>query len=338
MDSWLAAGIESVEDGLPGRIIDIHVTPADLLQRDDIGLCLASGVAVGMGSTPIGYIPGTVLRDLLRQAFLKSESNEKTARKDAERHRRNQQVLAASLSHELRTPVSAISGYSELIALGLAHGRTVSAAEQNAVIWEAAQSLLGTIDSILDIAGIESGEARLVESRIDVEALFKVVARMLATLASARGVTIRISVAPDLPELFADIRMLRQILVNLVSNAIKYGADKGRATISAAVDKRGRMIIEVRDRGDGISEDSIESAMQPFKRLTARADMIPGSGLGLPLVKALVELHEGEFKLLSARGKGTRAIVMIPAGRVLSTKAGQQESFTFQRLSSNILG
>lgn len=342
MREWLTAGMVALGGGLPGRVVDINVSPADVLARTDIVLCLTSGVAVAMGTTPIGFVPGTVLARLLAAAFAETEREARDgrmAREEAKRLRRGQRMLAANLSHELRTPLNAISGYSELVALGLQSGRSVAAAGQNAIIWEAAQSLMGTIDAMLDIARIEADAARLDESVVALRPLAEIVTRMLATLAEARGVTMRVDIAGALPPVYADARILRQIFVNLAGNAIKYGATAkgGKVTFTAHIDRRERMRIEVRDTGTGMTAAAIERAMQPFGRGTLQSDTMQGSGLGLPLVKALAELHEGSFQLLSSQAKGTRAIVTLPAGRVLCPRRGRQEAFAFQR-SSELFG
>lgn len=332
MQDWLLAGVESIESGLPGRVVDIHATPAEILARPDAALCLASGVTVAMGSTPIGFISGPRLAGLLAAAFAMLEQETMAGRTETKRMQRQSRMFAAGLSHELRTPVSAISGYSELIALGLESGRTVSAANQNAIIWEAAQSLLGTIDLLLDVAALEAGAARLAESEFSVTDLAEAVVRMLATLANERGVVLKVQSAAELPTLFADRRMIRQILVNLATNAIKYGSAGGAVTIAARVDRRECMIVEVRDTGPGMSANAIQRAMLPFQRGEA-SQKLPGSGLGLPLVKAFAELHEGRFQIVSTPGKGTRALVTMPPGRVRSPRHGRQEAFAFQRTS-----
>lgn len=330
MQDWLTAGMESLTT-LPGRVVDIHDTPATILTRPDIALCLAGGVAVAMGTTPIGFIPGKRLARMIADATTKAEREVRTAREQVKRLRRDRRMLAAGLGHELRTPVSAICGYSELVALGLENGRTVSAADHNKVIWEAAQSLLGTIDSMLDVARIEADAAHLDETEFALPELAEIVVCMMATLAAARNVTLQLELAAELPPVFADQRMFRQILVNLVANAIKYGGVDGTVTIAAHVDRRERMVIEVRDRGAGMSAAAIETAMQPFRRGEDDRAILPGSGLGLPLVKALAELHDTAFQLLSVRGKGTFARLTVPSGRVRIPRVGRQEAFAFQR-------
>jgi signal transduction histidine kinase len=330
MQSWLAAGIGSLDGPLPGRVVDIDATPAQVLARPDIALCLAGGVAVAMGGIAIGFVDGPVLARLIAAAFDQAEQEARRAREEARRAHRDRRVLAAGIGHELRTPLSAISGYSELVALALESGRGVAAAQQNAIVWEAAQSLLTTIDSMLDIARVEAGAIRLDETAFALRSLVERVLRMLATLVDQRGTTLSTDVGDDLPLLYADERMVRQMLVNLVGNAIKYGGSGCRVTVAARVDRRDRLTIEVRDDGPGMTAVAIDAAMRPFQRGAGSA-ALPGGGLGLPLVKALADLHEARFQLLSSPGKGTRAIVTMPAGRVRSGRPGRQEAFAFQR-------
>jgi signal transduction histidine kinase len=107
-----------------------------------------------------------------------------------------------------------------------------------------------------------------------------------------------------------------------------------KLTIAARVDRADRMLIEVRDNGSGMSSHAIETAMRPFARGPDDKGMLAGHGLGLPLVKALTELHEGSFKLLSSPGRGTRAVVTMPPGRVRLARSGRQESFAFRRANA----
>ncbi|MBB4631897.1 sensor histidine kinase [Sphingosinicella soli] len=334
MQDWLTDAMEPPGDDLPGRAVDTSIRPAALLSGPDIALCLTGGVAVVMGSEPVGRISGARLAQALARAVEIADREARTARDEVRRLRRDRRMLAANLSHELKTPINAISGYSELVALGLECGRTHAAASQNAVIWEAAQGMLSTLDSVLDLARIEADAAPLDETDVDIRQLATSVLRMLATMAEARGAGVAVEMPADLPLLHADARMLRQILVNLANNALKYGGENVRLTIAARVDRAERMLIEVRDSGPGMSPRAIETAMKPFARGQDDTGMLAGSGLGLPLVKALTELHEGSFKLLSSPGRGTRAVVTMPPGRVRLDRRGRQEAFAFRRANS----
>ena len=329
MQDWLTRGIEALDGNLPGRAIEITAAPAEVLRRDDIGLCLASGVAVSMGGTPIGFIRGARLAVLLAEAMETNERDARHAREASRRLERERHMLAAGLGHELRTPLNAISGYSELVALGIENGCTVLAAEQNAIIWEAAQSLLVTIDSMLDVAGIEAGTVRLDDHGFALRPLAETVVRMLSTLAAERQSALRVDMPDDLPMIVADARMVRQILVNLVANAIRHGGDGCTIVIAARIDRRDRMVIEVRDSGPGMSAAAIARAMRRID-ISQRPGTSRG-GLGLPLVRALADLHDAHFQLLSTPATGTRAMLTMPEGRVSVARTGRQEAFAFQR-------
>ncbi len=334
MQDWLTDAMEPAGNDLPGRAVDASTRPSELLARPDIALCLTGGVAVVIGSEPVGCIPGPRLAEALARVVDRREREARSASDEARRLRRDTRMLAANLSHELKTPINAITGYSELVALGLESGRTQAAASQNAVIWEAAQGMLSTLDSILDLARIEADASALDETDVNLRQLSASVLRMLATMAEARGASVGIEMPADLPCVHADARMLRQILVNLANNAMKYGGENVKITIAARVDRSDQMVIEVRDNGSGMSPRAIETAMKPFARGQDDKVMLAGSGLGLPLVKALTELHEGSFKLLSSPGRGTRAVITMPPGRVRLQHSGRQEAFAFRRANT----
>nr|WP_255536584.1 HAMP domain-containing sensor histidine kinase [Pacificimonas pallii] len=234
----------------------------------------------------------------------------------------------SAFAHELKTPLGAIMGYAEMLAGG--HVAPDRIERHAGMLWEAAQALSGTVDAMLDLARFSSGEMDMTDDSFHISDCIESAARMLATSASAHNVQIDMRVPPDLPPLLGDSRMMRQVVVNLLSNAIKYGPDGGRIRVTARIDRQGRMALEVMDNGPGISAAEIDVAMRPFGRLR-RDNTIPGHGLGLPLTKALVELHEGTFRLVGTSGKGTRAIVLLPASRVQRVVAGGQESFIFSR-------
>ncbi|MGB3722283.1 MAG: HAMP domain-containing sensor histidine kinase [Pacificimonas sp.] len=234
----------------------------------------------------------------------------------------------AALAHELKTPLGAILGYAELIAAG--HGTAAQTKSHAAILWEAAQALSGTVDTMLDYARLQSGHAELAEESVDLAAAAESASRMLATSAANRDVGIDLRIPPDLPHMTGDARMMRQVILNLLSNAIKYGGEGRRVRLTARIDPRGRIILDVMDEGTGISDADAQLAMQPFERLNA-ASSVPGNGLGLPLTKALVELHDGSFRLIGTPGKGTRALCILPTARVQGPLPDGQHAFQFTR-------
>jgi signal transduction histidine kinase len=226
--------------------------------------------------------------------------------------------LVRNLSHELRTPLNAIIGFSQLIAgqaaQAPADGR---AAEYARHIETSAQHLLALLNSILELAKAEAGELKLNENPVDVHVVARDCLRLFAMQAEHGGVELVNLVPVDPPPLLVDERLFREILRHLLSNAVKFTPSAGRVTIRAGLEPDGAVRIEVADTGPGIPAEQIPRVMAPFGQADDALDRHhQGSGLGLPVVKSLVELHGGIFRLESAPGLGTRAAALFPACRV----------------------
>ncbi|MEM6781970.1 MAG: PAS domain-containing sensor histidine kinase [Pseudomonadota bacterium] len=233
----------------------------------------------------------------------------------------------ANMSHELRTPLNAIIGFSEMMlnetfgALG--HEKYKEYLED---VHLSARHLLEIINEVLDMSKIEAGRVELDEKEIDIRALTQSVTRIMMSRAFSSGLEIVEDIQSGLPALKADPRLVRQILINLVTNAVKYSENGGTIDVKAFTDDSGAMNIVVADTGVGIPKDRIEEAMQPFSQINdpVEARGFQGTGLGLPLAKAMSELHGGSLKLESEEGKGTTVTVTFPADRV-SAKAKKSE-------------
>lgn len=223
----------------------------------------------------------------------------------------------ASMSHELRTPLNAIIGFADLMrhaiwgALG--HPRYNEYAEH---IGHSGEHLLSLVNDILDLAKVEAGRFELAVQPLDVgEQVVEAIA-MVTPQADTRNVALEMHVADDLPRLQADERRLRQILVNLIYNGIKF-ADGQPVTVSA-VAQGGGIRLAVTDRGAGMTAEQVAIAMEPFGQISDQADHAKeGTGLGLPLTKALVEAHGGTFSVDSDLGRGTTVTVALPVWRSL---------------------
>jgi signal transduction histidine kinase len=221
----------------------------------------------------------------------------------------------ANMSHELRTPLNAIIGFSEIIE----QNATNSTAQYPAYIGHihnSAMHLLKIIDEVLDISGIEAGRVELKEGWIGLSDAITAAIAATQPLSQEKG----ISVEPR-PGVGAQIRVdptkFNQILLNLLSNAIKFTEPSGRVTVAFDPAERGGVVIAVTDTGIGIPRDRLEKVMEAFEQvedhLTRRHD---GTGLGLPIAKALVELHGGSLHLTSEINKGTTAEFRLPRERV----------------------
>ncbi len=226
----------------------------------------------------------------------------------------------ARMSHEIRTPLNAIIGFSEAIrddlyGVGLADQYGEFAGD----IHSSALFLLDLINDILDLSKIEAGKFRLNEDVIDVAPIARAVVRMLRNRADQSGVSVTVEAADNLPWLRADARAVKQILANLLSNALKFTDRGGSVTISLALADDGELDVEVIDTGVGMSVDQIPKALEPFVQLDAPAggQQVQGTGLGLPLVKSLTELHGGVLTVESGQGIGTTVTATFPATRLV---------------------
>ena len=224
----------------------------------------------------------------------------------------------ADLSHELRSPLTAIIGFAELLR-GQAFGPLGHAkyAEYARHIQRAGEHLLDLINDILDVSKAAAGRLSLREERVDVAAVLENCAQMLMPQAESAGVALSRSVAPKAGAVWGDPKRLRQIVINLIANAVKYTPFGGRVTVEARREANGHLVIAVADTGAGIAETDLAKVFEPFEQVDNAINREGrGTGLGLPLAKRLVELHGGRLTLQSKAGAGTTAVVSLPAERV----------------------
>jgi len=249
---------------------------------------------------------------------LKSAKDESdAARERAEIASRAKSAFLANMSHELRTPLNAILGFSEIINTR-AMGPKVSDqyAEYAGHIHGSGQHLLSLINDILDLAKIEAGRFDLRETNVDVSNMMNDLNLMFSAKAKAGGIILSVNTDQDFPDVFGDERALRQILVNLMSNAIKFTPPAGRITAFANVLQDGSLAFGVDDTGVGIAPEDHDKVFESFGQ--GRHDAVitdQGTGLGLPIVRGLAEAHGGQVILNSVPNQGTRITVILPATR-----------------------
>jgi signal transduction histidine kinase len=184
-----------------------------------------------------------------------------------------------------------------------------------------ARHLLEIINEVLDMSKIEAGKIELDEQDMDMGEAVESVMRMMASRAFSGGIRMESHIAPELPALFADPRLVRQVLINLVSNAVKFSKPGGKIDVIAEMRADHEMVIRVEDTGIGIARNKIQQALEPFGQIhdsAHAAKEIQGTGLGLPLAKAMVELHGGHLTLDSDTNQGTRVAIYFPARRVVA--------------------
>ncbi|SOE01690.1 sensor histidine kinase [Caenispirillum bisanense] len=245
------------------------------------------------------------------------------AREEAERANQAKSAFLATMSHELRTPLNAILGFSEVIRDRLlgpdADARVYPTYAGH--IHEAGSHLLGLINDILDLSKIEAGRMTLAPAVQDLRGMADDAVRLVRGLADERGVRLETALSPDLPALMVDPRAGRQMLVNLLSNAVRFTEPGGRVTIEGRAVSPTAVAVMVRDTGIGMTPDEMRKALEPFGQAdNPLQSETRGTGLGLPLVKALTELHGGRFRLASVKGRGTTVTLILTAAA--STRAG----------------
>jgi two-component system cell cycle sensor histidine kinase PleC len=229
-------------------------------------------------------------------------------------------MFLANTSHELRTPLNAILGFSSMIddeTLGPLNN--VKYAEYAHIIHTAGEQLLSLINGLLDLSKIEAGRMTLAEERLSLRELLEHAASLVAPQAAGKPVSVAKTVQPETLGVVADEKALRQILINLANNAVKFTPAGGRVELSAALGERGELVIRVSDTGIGIPAEMIGRLFVPFERLHRHtAPEIEGTGLGLAITRGLVTLHGGTIGVVSAVGEGTRVTVTLPAERVVT--------------------
>jgi len=269
-----------------GTVIDVSVTVSPI--RDGSGRITAVS---------------TIARDVTAGKQLEREREK--AREDADRANQAKNEFLSRMSHELRTPLNAVLGFAQLLEMD---SLTPEQKDWIKEILKAGQHLLELIDEVLDISRIEAGQLRLSLEPVDAVQAVQECISLLAPLATEEGVSLRLAPSGDSgsrPYVRADRQRLKQVLLNLISNGIKYNRQDGSVEVSFdRADRDGRLRICVADTGVGIPSESLEQAFSPFERLAAEGSAVEGTGLGLALSRALVEAMGGTIALTSELGRG----------------------------------
>ena len=255
---------------------------------------------------------------------LKARENElRLAKEAAEVGSKAKSEFLANMSHELRTPLNAIIGFSDLIEREV-YGPSghPNYRQYAANIQDSGRHLLAVLNDILDLSKIEAGKLALVEHEIDLAAVVASVVRILAERAAAGGIIVKPEAEEGLPLMRADERALRQILLNLLSNSIKFTSPGGLVTVSLGREPEGGLAIVVADSGIGIAAEDLPRALEPFGQIDGSlARRHEGTGLGLPIARKLTEAMDGIFEIESATGAGTRVTLRFPPSRLVDMPA-----------------
>ncbi len=233
---------------------------------------------------------------------------------EAETANASKTAFLANMSHELRTPLNAILGFSEIIAREcFGEVGSLRYKEYAEDIHSSGSHLLSLINDLLDIAKIEAGRMEIGPTELDVHECFETALKIIGAKAHERRQELVVEVDPSAPTLYADERAFKQILINLMSNAVKFTQEGGRIAVIGTRARCGSFQIVVEDNGPGIPREKLDTIFKPFSRVDNRYDRQGGgTGLGLALVRGLAELHGGRTWLESEPGRGCRAFVVLP--------------------------
>jgi two-component system cell cycle sensor histidine kinase PleC len=264
-------------------------------------------------------------KDELIHELQQERDRAEAERKKAEKANEAKSSFLANMSHELRTPLNAILGFSEVLEremFGPLPNPTYKGYAGDINV--SGKHLLGLINDILDLSRIEAGRKDIAEEPVSLQEAAEQACRLMEVRAAEKSMTLAVQLPAALPKIMGDKRNINQILINLVTNAVKFTQAGGEVAISAYMEKDGRMALAVSDNGPGIPKQEQRQALATFARGAHATKLaIEGAGLGLPIVNGLMEVHGGTVEINSSIGKGTSVICRFPAARVLAGPRGE---------------
>jgi two-component system cell cycle sensor histidine kinase PleC len=269
----------------------------------------------------------TDVSDLVERGdeLARSQRDLRLAKEQAEVASRTKSQFLANMSHELRTPLNAIIGFAEVIEREIFGAVGVPQyASYAADIHRSGQHLLSLINDILDLSKVEAGRFEIVEQDFPLVETIDEAKRLLEIRAEKAGLTMKTEVAGDIARVYADRKLISQALLNLLSNAVKFTPAGGQVLIAAKRDSTGDLLISVSDTGIGMAPEEIPRALEPFGQIDGTlARRYDGTGLGLTITKAFIEMHGGTLTLDSEKGRGTTAAIRMPGWRCRQWNVGR---------------
>jgi len=248
------------------------------------------------------------------------EAELRNARREAQSAADAKADFVAKISHEIRTPLNAMTGFAEVM-MAERFGPIGSERYREYLkdIHSAGTHVVALLNDLLDLSKVETGKLDLNFGNVRVNELTQQCVGIMQPQASRARIIIRTSLTPTLPQVVADERSVRQIMLNLLSNSIKFTGPGGQVIVSTAVSDNSEVVLRVRDTGVGMSEKDIAAALEPFRQAATSGSWgSGGTGLGLPLTKALAEANRAHFSIKSAPNAGTLVEIAFPANRVVA--------------------
>jgi PAS domain S-box-containing protein len=288
----------------------------EVIGREASGGFVPLFMTMGRLNSSNGYC--AVIRDITQ--WKRTEEELRNAKRAAETANAHKTDFLARVSHEIRTPLNAIIGFSDMMAgerFGpIGHSRYVEYATD---IGRSGRHVLDIVNDLLDISKIEAGEMDLDFASVGLNEAITEAVSLVQPQANSQRVIIRTALSQAVPNVVADLRSIKQIALNILSNAIRFTPSGGQIVVSTAYEGNGSVVIRIRDTGVGMTRSELEQAMKPFRQVSTNARKRgDGTGLGLPLTKAMVDANRATFSINSAPNEGTLVEITFPSQRVLA--------------------
>ncbi len=288
----------------------------EVIGREASGGFIPLFMTMGRLSSSAGFC--AVIRDITQ--WKRTEEELRNAKRAAETANAHKSDFLARVSHEIRTPLNAIIGFSDMMATErfgpIGHPRYIEYAND---IGRSGRHVLDIVNDLLDISKIEAGEMEMEFTAVGLNETISEAVSLVQPQANAQRVIIRTSLSTNVPQIVADLRSIKQIALNILSNAIRFTPSGGQIVVSTAYEANGSVVLRIRDTGVGMTRSELEQAMKPFRQVTTGARKRgDGTGLGLPLTKAMVDANRANFAINSTPNEGTLVEVIFPSPRVLA--------------------
>ncbi|MBB3944877.1 PAS domain S-box-containing protein [Rhizobium skierniewicense] len=289
----------------------------EVIGREAAGGFLPLFMTIGRLKSSNGYC--AVIRDITQ--WKRTEEDLRNAKRAAETANGHKTDFLARVSHEIRTPLNAIIGFADLMATErfgpVGNPRYI---EYSNDIVRSGRHVLDIVNDLLDISKIEAGQMDVEFKAVALNDTIAEAVSIVQPQANNQRVIIRTALSPSLPQIVADLRSIKQIMLNILSNAIKFTPSGGQIVVATAYETNGSVVLRIRDTGIGMTRSELEHAMKPFRQVSASSSRVrgDGTGLGLPLTKAMVDANRANFSITSTPNEGTLVEISFPSQRVLA--------------------